>query len=105
MFFALAVVALVWAQPAVVVTLFTVGVASTLIPLARRGPQLVKRGNPRKPKPKSGPKGQGRRLLPHVPIGRAKAAQSLQDSMQDARERLRQAPVASADDGIAVQRP
>jgi hypothetical protein len=109
MFFALAVVALVWAQPFLVLGLFAVGVAVTLIPLATRGPAFVRRVNPRKPKSKSGPRGQRRRLVPRITLGHgAKATQSLQDSTQDARERLRQAPVpkpplASADDRVAIQ--
>jgi len=102
--FTLAVVALVWAHPAVVVALFAVGVVVTLIPLVRSRPQLVSgaalpasTGSPEK----------GGRSVPHASLrGRADTAASLRDSAQGARERLRQAASAAppqTDDPIAVQ--
>lgn len=103
--FALAVVALVWAHPAVVVALFTVGVVVTLIPLVRSGSQLTSR--PAAPA-STGSGEKGRRSVPHAsPGGHADSAASLRDSVQGARERLRQTPSAAppqpTDDPIAVQ--
>ena len=109
MFFALAVVSLVWAQPVVVVTLFAVGVAVTLIPLARRGPRLSKRTKSPKPRSKAGPKEHRRGVAQNAPSSaQADAATALHEATQDARERLRKAPrartsVAPIDDRVALQ--
>jgi len=105
-FFALAVVALVWAQPVVVVSIFAVGVAVTLIPLVRRGPQLVRRAKKNRPG-SNGRRGQGRRLLPRISLRRhTDPTDSLHESTQGARERLRltpSAPPQATDDRIAIQ--
>jgi len=96
LFFALAVVALVWAQPLVVVVVFAVGVAVTLLPLVRRSPQAARRPNSKGPRP-NGRRGQGRQLLPRISLRRhPDAAQALHDSTLGARDRMRQSPAAAA---------